>query len=97
MATPKKKLKGSHCFECRGHRLHTVRVLRDPAGKVTRDLICSACDTVSRLGICCPKCGDTRMKQTYTRYRGTATVRVRACQSCGHRIRTKEVIEAGAG
>src|SRR5438045_1216078 len=100
MSTPAPKrpqAKGSHCHECRGHRLHTVRVIRSPSGKVTRDLICSACESVTRWGLCCPKCGDVRLDTLYTRHRSGTTVRVKSCLTCGHRVRTRETIEAGAG
>lgn len=94
---PKKRPqgKGTYCADCRGHRLHTVRVIRSDSGKTTRDLICSACETVTRLGVCCPKCGDVRLLQEYTRHRGGTTVRVKRCCTCGHRVRTRETIEAG--
>jgi hypothetical protein len=95
MSAPRKKTKGAHCPDCRGHRLHAVRVIRGGDGKVTRDLICSACEAVTRLGICCPKCGECRLGVETTRHRGACTVRVKRCLSCSHRFRTRECVESG--
>ena len=94
---PEPKTKGAHCADCRGHRMHAVRAVRSPGGKVTRDLICTACEAVTRLGLACPKCGDCRFKTEYTRHRAGCAVRVKSCRSCGHRIRTKETVESGPG
>lgn len=94
---PRRTLRGAHCADCRGHRLHEVRtVTEEPSGRVTRNMTCSACETTTRLGVCCPRCGDVRLRTVFTRHRDGATVRVKACRSCGHRIRTRELVEAGA-
>ncbi len=94
-ARKKPRTKGAYCADCRGHRLHTIRLCRSPNGVVTRDMVCSACETVTRLGLSCPKCGDVRFKLHTTRHRAGATVRSKSCRGCGHRIRTREIVEAG--
>lgn len=97
MPDPSPRTGGAFCPDCRGHRLHEVRtVIEDGTGKTTRNLVCSACETTTRLGVCCPRCGDVRLRTKYTRHRGGTTVRSKACLACGHRVRTVEVIEAGA-
>ncbi|VTS03815.1 unnamed protein product [Gemmata massiliana] len=88
-------VKGEHCAGCRGYRLHTIRTVRDGTGKVTRDLVCSVCEGVTRVGISCTKCQDCRFHVEYTRHRAGGTVRVKSCRTCGHRIRTREIVEAG--
>lgn len=86
-----------HCNYCRGYRLMIVRTDRYPDGRVTRRLVCPACDTAKPFGICCPKCGDVRFAQLYTRHRPDgSTVRVKGCRGCKHRIRTREKVESPA-
>lgn len=45
-------------------------------------------------GIVCPSCGGGAFRAVYTRHRPGATVRVRSCRSCEHRIRTVERVES---
>ena len=47
-------------------------------------------------GIACPKCDGRKLPTVYTRHRQGATVRVRKCRGCGHRIRTAERVESTA-
>jgi DNA-directed RNA polymerase subunit M/transcription elongation factor TFIIS len=63
-------------------------------GRQTRELVCTVCSTAKPFGVCCPACGDHRLKCDYTRYRAApvAAVRVRRCRHCGHRIRTVETV-----
>lgn len=85
------------CATCHGQRLHESKVKCDKlTSKLTRQLACSACATVTPIGLCCPAagCGDARLRVVYTRQRGGATVRVRRCMGCGRRTPTREVIEA---
>ncbi|VTR99216.1 unnamed protein product [Gemmata massiliana] len=95
-ARKKTRTKGAYCADCRGHRMHTIRLCRSPNGAVTRDLVCSGCETITRFGLSCPKCGDVRLKTEYTRHRGGMTMRVKSCRGCGHRIRTRETVESGS-
>ncbi|MBP3955496.1 hypothetical protein J8F10_09400 [Gemmata sp. G18] len=100
MSTPKKPRvqgKGAYCAECRGHRLHAVCCTRSPSGVVTRNMTCGGCETVTRIGLCCPKCGDCRLRVDWTRHRAGSTVRRKSCLNCGHRMRTRETFEAGNG
>lgn len=90
------------CTSCRGERLHHIgtRKIRK-TGQVVRVWICSACERrkpvafVDHPGLVCPACGDCRMSVHYTTsaVRTLATLRVRRCRHCGHRIRTVERIE----
>jgi hypothetical protein len=88
------------CEQCRGVRLHTIEIRR--GGLITRRmLVCSACSAEKKLphteqpGICCPACGDCRLRTKFTRHRQPGvTTRVRQCLSCSHRIRTKEVLDS---
>lgn len=97
--------KGYPCPDCRGVRLHRVRVIRETVNghlvKVARIRVCTACERQALVearqspGICCPKCGDSRMAAKKTRHRGPGvTVRVRQCKACGHKIRTSESVES---
>lgn len=45
-------------------------------------------------GIHCPSCQGRRLAACYTRHRPGATIRVRKCTACGHRIRTAERFES---
>lgn len=45
-------------------------------------------------GIVCPSCGRRPLTTSYTRHRPGATVRVRKCRACGHRLRTVERVES---
>ena len=45
-------------------------------------------------GVTCPGCGGRIFLTVYTRHREKATVRVRKCAKCGHRIRTVERVES---
>jgi hypothetical protein len=47
-------------------------------------------------GLRCPKCGGPEHHCQTTRYRPGATRRVRVCLACGHRFRTREVLESSA-
>ena len=91
------------CTRCRGVRLHAaVTRHQKTTGKLTRVWRCSACCRTKRIafgehpGLCCPKCGDCRLKVHYTttHVRTLATLRVRRCRGCGHRVRTVERFEA---
>lgn len=83
-----------HCDYCRGYRLMRVVVTRGgAAGPTTREVVCPACEHRKPFGLCCPKCGDCRLPQLFTRHRpdGT-TLRVRKCAHCANRVRVKEVL-----
>lgn len=95
------QVRSVYCPECRGFRAHEVLIHREPkrkGGKITRIIRCSCCTNAIPLGVCCPKCGDVRLRQCFTRHRGAATIRVMQCVNpkCGHRIRTRTVIESFA-
>lgn len=91
------KLRSAKCAACRGHRLHEVRIVAVAAGgKVSRNLVCVSCESATRVGVACPKCADARFQTMYTRHRaGGVTVRGKKCRGCGHRVRTREVVESG--
>jgi hypothetical protein len=75
----------------------TVVRRRHDDGRVTRELVCSACSDRKPYGVCCPApgCGHYLFKTVTTRHRGSgSTVRVKACRKCGHRIRVREQIES---
>lgn len=88
----KRNTAGARCEFCEAHRLHEIRVVTEGSGKVTRNLVCTACERTTRLGVCCPKCGDVRLKTEYTKHRGDTTVRVKRCVGCGAKCRAKEVL-----
>lgn len=95
----------AHCPDCHGHRSHYVRLSKTKGdkGQRRRVLACSACEreipypAKEQPGIACPQCGDVRLAVAFTRHRLKQIVRVRKCVACGHRIRTKEVVESWNG
>jgi DNA-directed RNA polymerase subunit RPC12/RpoP len=103
MDSPKILAKYRHCPACDCLRPHAVRPRKDPlSGRVVKVRECAACRRAEPVpfcehpGLACPRCGDTRLVKFSTRHRVLATVRVRACRGCGHRIRTVERIESNS-
>lgn len=88
-----------HCGDCRGYRLMMVVVTTHPGkpSRVTREVVCPACEWRAPLGLCCPKCGDARLHVQNTRQRtGGVTARLRVCRHCRHRVHTRERVAGAA-
>jgi hypothetical protein len=48
--------------------------------------------SVTRAGLCCPKCGPARWRVVYTRAGGGRVMRRRECRGCQYRVTTWERI-----
>lgn len=84
---------GAYCHACQAHRLHE-RLYRRRENHATRVIVCTVCAKKTPLGLTCPKCQGCLFKTWRTYQKPGATVRVRVCLNCTHRVRERSVIEA---